>query len=143
MTDIRDISGVIKHVDDVVDLIAAAVEKQAISNDEIVHNITQASTGVQEINANVAQSSEMTTTISADIAKVNQASEEMTASSFHVKLSAEELSRLSERLFGKCLFCPISLLDETFNPRNTCCIPPVKCLIRLELEETKQFPNSL
>ncbi len=43
----------------------------------------------------------------------------------------------------ECLFYPISLLDETFNPRNKCSIPPVKCLIRLELEETKPFPNSL
>jgi hypothetical protein len=34
-------------------------------------------------------------------------------------------------------------LSEEFNPQNTRCIPPVKFFFRLELEQTKQFSNSL
>jgi hypothetical protein len=49
----------------------------------------------------------------------------------------------SKRLFGICLFCPISVLSEEFNPQNTRCIPPVKFFFRLELEQTKQFSNSV
>jgi hypothetical protein len=35
------------------------------------------------------------------------------------------------------------VLSEEFNPQNTKCIPPVKFFFRLELEQTKQFSNSL
>jgi hypothetical protein len=35
------------------------------------------------------------------------------------------------------------VLSEEFNPQNTTCIPPVKLFFRLELEQTKQFSNSL
>jgi hypothetical protein len=34
-------------------------------------------------------------------------------------------------------------LSEEFNPQNTRCIPPVKFFFRLELEQTKQFSNTL
>jgi hypothetical protein len=47
------------------------------------------------------------------------------------------------RLFENYLFYPISVLSEEFNPQNTRCIPPVKFFFRLELEQTKQFSNSL
>jgi hypothetical protein len=49
----------------------------------------------------------------------------------------------SKRLFENYLFYPISVLSEEFNPQNTMCIPPVKFFFRLELEQTKQFSNSL
>jgi hypothetical protein len=35
------------------------------------------------------------------------------------------------------------VLSEEFNPQNTKSIPPVKFFFRLELEQTKQFSNSL
>jgi hypothetical protein len=40
---------------------------------------------------------------------------------------------LTKSLFENYLFCPISVLVEKFNPRNTLCIPPVKFFNRLEL----------
>jgi hypothetical protein len=48
-----------------------------------------------------------------------------------------------ESLFENHLFCPISALVEKINPRNTKCIPPVNFFNRLELEQTKQFSNTL
>jgi RNA polymerase sigma factor (sigma-70 family) len=48
-----------------------------------------------------------------------------------------------KRLFENCLFYPISVLSEEFNPQNIRYIPPVKFFFRLELEQTKQFSNSL
>jgi hypothetical protein len=38
-------------------------------------------------------------------------------------------TELSESLFEKSLFCPISASGENFNPRNTTCIPPVKIFL--------------
>jgi hypothetical protein len=39
-------------------------------------------------------------------------------------------------------FTQFKVLSEEFNPQNTMCIP-VKFFFRLELEQTKQFSNSL
>ena len=50
-------------------------------------------------------------------------------------------------LFRGCLkityFTQFKVLSEEFNPQNTMSIPPVKFFFRLELEQTKQFSNSL
>jgi hypothetical protein len=54
-------------------------------------------------------------------------------------IKAGKRSKPSQSLFENHLFCPTSLLADKFNPQNTGCIPPVKLVSRLELEQTKQF----
>jgi hypothetical protein len=40
-------------------------------------------------------------------------------------------------------FCPISASDSNFNPRNTQCIPVVKIIVFLELEQKYAFFKGL
>jgi hypothetical protein len=42
---------------------------------------------------------------------------------------------LSGESFKKIPFCPISASDSNFNPRNTRCIPLVKIIVFLDLEQ--------
>ncbi len=100
VADITDICEVIAKVDETVGIIAAAVEEQSVTTQDIAGNISQASSGVQEVNGNVAQSTEVTISISRDIAEVSQASNEMTTSSSQVNLSAEELAGMAETING-------------------------------------------
>jgi hypothetical protein len=53
-----------------------------------------------------------------------------------VILAKKEYPFKPQRLFENYLFYTISVLSEEF-------IPPVKVFFRLELEQTKQFSNSL
>jgi hypothetical protein len=39
------------------------------------------------------------------------------------------------RALKKIPFCPISASDSNFNPRNTTCIPRVKIIVFLDLEQ--------
>jgi methyl-accepting chemotaxis protein len=100
VADINEICEVIGKVDETVGIIAAAVEEQSVTTQDIAGNISQASAGVQEVNGNVAQSSEVTVSISQEIAEVSQASSEMTNSSSQVNISAEELAGMAETING-------------------------------------------
>jgi len=40
-------------------------------------------------------------------------------------------------------FCQISASDSNFNPRNTQCIPLVKIIVFLELEQNRTFYKGL
>jgi hypothetical protein len=42
---------------------------------------------------------------------------------------------LSGESLKKIPFCPISASDSNFNPRNTICIPLVKIIVFLDLEQ--------
>ena len=96
--DIGEIAEVIAQVDEIVSTIAAAVEEQTQTTQEISGNIAQASAGIQEVNTNVAQSSQVTTTIAQDISEVNTISNDMAGSSSLVDENAAELARLSEKI---------------------------------------------
>ncbi|RJQ75045.1 MAG: methyl-accepting chemotaxis protein [Desulfobacteraceae bacterium] len=96
--DIGKIPRVINEVNDIVSIIATAVEEQSVTTKEIATNVAHASHGILEVTQNVAQSSTVAGEIARDIAEVNQASGEMADSSSQVKISAEELSRLAGQL---------------------------------------------
>lgn len=98
VSQIAEITEVIKNVNDVVSGIATAVEEQSTATREIVNNVTQASQGIQEVNENVNQSASVSSEISKDISNVSVSMNEMTTSSNQVSLSAQELSNLSENL---------------------------------------------
>jgi len=95
---IEQITRVINDVNEIVAIIATAVEEQSVTTKEISNNVLQASQGIAEITENVAQSSTVSDEIARDIADVNQASSEMSNSSSQVNISAENLSELAEQL---------------------------------------------
>ncbi len=81
---IGGITGRIREIDHVAASIAAAVEQQGAATQEIVRNVTLASTGTNEVTGNIAG--------------VARASEETGAAASQVLSAASELSRQSEHL---------------------------------------------
>jgi methyl-accepting chemotaxis protein len=98
VSDIGQITAVIKDVGGIVASIAAAIEEQATVTKDVAGNITQASTGVKDANERVSQTAEVSKGIARDIAGVNTAVGEIRQGGEHVQVSAAELSKLAEQL---------------------------------------------
>ncbi len=96
--EIAIISKVINDVDDIVSAIAAAVDEQSISTQDIANNISQASRGINEVNENVSQSSTVSQQIATEISEVNQTAGLLTDSGSQVKMSADALLGLARTL---------------------------------------------
>jgi methyl-accepting chemotaxis protein len=98
ITDIGQITTVIKDVGTIVTSIAAAIEEQATVTRDVAGNIAQASTGVRDANERVSNTAQVSRTIAQDIAGVNLALVEIRQGGEHVQASAAELSKLAEQL---------------------------------------------
>jgi methyl-accepting chemotaxis protein len=98
ITDIGQITAVIRDVGTIVSSIAAAIEEQATVTRDVAGNIAQASTGVREANQSVAHTAEVSKQIARDIAGVNSAVTYMRHGGEQVQSSAAELSKLAEHL---------------------------------------------
>jgi len=98
ITEVGEISGIIKEVNEIVSTIAAAIEEQSATTKDIARNIAQASQGIQEVNQNVAQSTTVAKQIAESIAEVHRASGEIASGGSQVRSSSDELSRLAESL---------------------------------------------
>jgi methyl-accepting chemotaxis protein len=98
ISDIGQITAVIKDVGGIVASIAAAIEEQATVTRDLAGNIAQASMGVQEANDRVSQTAEVSRSIAQDIAGVNEAVMDLREGGKHVQASAVDLSKLAERL---------------------------------------------
>ncbi len=96
--EIEETTKIIADVNDMVSMIAAAVEEQSVTTQEISENVNQASTGIQEVTENVAQSSTVTEEIARDINEVNQAAGDMSAGSANVDRSVVKINDLVARL---------------------------------------------
>jgi methyl-accepting chemotaxis protein len=98
VSEIEEISGVVKDVNEIVSAIAAAVEEQSVTTKKIAQNVAQANHGINEVNENVSQSSKVSREIAHEISEVNQAAGETANSSSQVNVSAGELKRLAGKL---------------------------------------------
>jgi len=98
VTEIQNISNVIKDVNDIVSTIAVAMDQQTSATKEIAMNISQASIGIQEVSKSVSETSAASSEIAKNISDVNQSSSECSSGSLDVQTSATELSQLAERL---------------------------------------------
>lgn len=98
VTQIEQISKVNNQVNEIVSVIATAIEEQSVTTKEIASNVAQASKGIQEVTENVSQSSNVSLEISKDISEVNQAASNITNSSSQVDLSSQRLSKLASQL---------------------------------------------
>ena len=96
--DIEKISLVIVEINNVINGIATAVEKQSAASSEISNNISQASQGIDDVNDNVAQSMIAIADITSEIAEINQQSTQVKDGSSQVQLSAQGLADLAVRL---------------------------------------------
>nr|WP_320013784.1 methyl-accepting chemotaxis protein [uncultured Desulfobacter sp.] len=95
---IKEVSGVIREVNEIVTTIAAAVIQQSAATQEIVSNISSLSLSIQQSNENVHQSSQMAGNITVDIEGVNSATLQMKERSELVKQSADKMNGMAEEL---------------------------------------------
>ena len=79
---IDDVGTIIKQLDEASTAIAAAMEQQGMTTQEVARNVTEAASGTQEVSSNIAS--------------VTEASQEVGAASGEVTTAAGELSRQSE-----------------------------------------------
>ncbi len=112
VTDINEITSVIKNVNETVGNIAAAVEEQSITTRDIANNVGQAAnrikdmtdnvneaaTGVDDMSRNVIQASEVSGTIASDISTVNNSNNGMKDLSETVNTRASELTKMADGL---------------------------------------------
>jgi methyl-accepting chemotaxis protein len=98
ISDIGQITAVIKDVGTIVASIAAAIEEQAAVTKDVAGNIAQASGGVRDANERVSQTAEVSKSIARDIAGVNMAVNDIRRGGEHVQASAADLSKLAEQL---------------------------------------------
>lgn len=98
VTAINEIVGVINEINTIVTSLAAAIEEQTATTQEISHNVSQAGLGVQEVNENVNQASVVASEVSQNINQVSQASDEIKTGSLQVNESASALFSLAENL---------------------------------------------
>ncbi|MBF0547323.1 MAG: PAS domain-containing protein [Candidatus Riflebacteria bacterium] len=96
--DIDKIAQVINEVNEIVTIIAAAIEEQAVVTKDIANNIAQASVGVKEANNRVAKTVTVTQSISKEIEVVSETASGLEDSGKQVSSSSIELSQLAERL---------------------------------------------
>ncbi len=95
---IEAIVKVINDINEIVTTVAAAIEEQSATTQEISTNVSQAALGIQEVNENVNQASAVTGEVTRDITEVNQAAQETNTGSRQVNETATELSKLAENL---------------------------------------------
>jgi methyl-accepting chemotaxis protein len=95
---INSVTQVVTDINDIISTIAAAVEEQSATTQEISDNITQMSQGIQEVNKNVTHSSDTAIKIVADINLVNNNAGKLSASSGNASNSAEKLAQLAANL---------------------------------------------
>jgi len=96
--EIKDVSTIIAHVNELVSAISEEVNEQSLATREIADNIGQASLGLQDVSDNVGQSSQVAGQIAQEIVSVHQAATEISDNSSNVKTSAGELFTLSVQL---------------------------------------------
>jgi len=98
ISDIDQITAVIKEVGDIVSSIAAAIEEQAAVTKDVAGNIVHASAGVRDANLHISETSEVSKSIARDIAGVSAEVADIRRGGEQVQTSAVELSRLAEQL---------------------------------------------
>lgn len=98
---IEAIVTVINEINEIVATVAAAIDEQSATTQEISNNVSQAAAGVEEVNENVNQTSAVVSEVSQDISQVNDAAQETRSGSQKVNTSAAELSKLAENLNEK------------------------------------------
>lgn len=98
--EIGKVNSIVNEINNSVTSIATAVEEQAITTQEIAHNVVQASQGVQEVTGHTSQGSQMAGEVQQDITVIYQETGEISSNSLQVQQQAEELSRMAEHLNG-------------------------------------------
>ena len=96
--EIEAISRVINDINEIVVVVATAVETQSETTAEIAENISQATIGIQEVTENVSQSSIVADEVARDISQVSRETEDIVSQTSGLGQQAVELNNLSQEL---------------------------------------------
>jgi methyl-accepting chemotaxis protein len=96
--EIVKIDGIIQQVNDIVTTIAAAVEEQSVTSQDMANNINQAAAGIADMTNKFTHIAEATSLIATDIAALDNESNELNLAGGQVKEAAAQLSQLSAGL---------------------------------------------
>jgi methyl-accepting chemotaxis protein len=95
---IAKVGGTIREVNEIVGNIAAAIEEQNVTFQDIARNIGEAARGLGEVNRNVAESSTVSGTMAQEIGEVNQSAAEISAGGAQLHLNAEGLAEMAVKI---------------------------------------------
>ncbi len=95
---IEKLSQIIYAINDIVSIIAAAVEEQSVTAKELSENISNISVGLHDINENTAAITTVSEKIANDIEGIDVRSENISERSMNVLKSSEGLKELSHNL---------------------------------------------
>ncbi len=95
---IERLSQIIENINDIVSIIAAAVEEQSVTAKELSGNISNISLGLNNINKNTAAITTVSEKMADDIGGINTRSARMSEHSANVLKSSESLKKLSHAL---------------------------------------------
>jgi len=98
VTEIETVTVKVNEVNEIVSMIAAAIEEQSATTREIADNIVEVSANLNEVNENISQNSTVASDIAREIAEVTTSTGELTDNSTQVNLQATELSNLASQL---------------------------------------------
>ncbi len=96
--EIAKVTDVISNFNDIVNTIAAGVEEQSLTTEDISNNVQQATMGIADMNSSIAQSAEVSSSIAKDIAMVSRAGETVAQDCSQINESALKLDNLAEDL---------------------------------------------
>jgi len=98
ISEIGEITKVIREVGGIVSSIAAAIEEQATVTRDVAGNVAQASVGVQEANDRVSQTAQVSRSIARDIAGLDRSVVAIQQGGEQLQNSVFDLSKLAEVL---------------------------------------------
>ncbi|CAM2011062.1 methyl-accepting chemotaxis protein [Acanthopleuribacter pedis] len=90
---IQQVQHTVHHVDEIITLIAAAIEEQSVTTKDITANISQADSGVKEVSCNIEAMASVSDQMAEDLNGVNQSIQE-------IRGNAQVVTGHSEKLKG-------------------------------------------
>lgn len=96
--EISRVSDIVGGVNELVSSIAAAIQQQSMTTEEISRNIAEAAIGMKDANLRVAESSSVSLEIAKDAASVNQVAGQLNAAKLKVQDHADGLNAMARKL---------------------------------------------
>ncbi len=98
VTEIAKVTDVISTFNEIVNTIAAGIQKQSLTTEEISSNVQQATMGIAEMNSSIAQSAQVSSSIAKDIAMVSRSGATLAQDCSQLNESSVKLDKLAEEL---------------------------------------------
>ncbi|HKK90260.1 MAG TPA: methyl-accepting chemotaxis protein [Desulfobacteraceae bacterium] len=96
--ELKEIIAIINEMNEIVLFVASSVEEQSAATGEIVENLSQASSGIDDVNRNISENARATGKFSSDVGEVSKVTQDLADKALKVDASADSLARIGRRL---------------------------------------------